>query len=167
VSLVHGKCDRARQWASLELDGELSSFERALLANHVAGCPSCADFRAEIGGLTTALRAAPYEPFEGLVLGRIRRRMRLRLAPAAAAMAVAAVGLGSILASASFQGGPVAHFAAQNVVNVSPSDANAARNPETMNLSASQALQSLHDRTATRIASRSSGPLRGGPAVRR
>jgi predicted anti-sigma-YlaC factor YlaD len=167
VSLVHGKCDRARQWASLELDGELSSFERALLESHVAGCPSCADFRAEIGGLTTTLRAAPHEPFEGVVLGHIRRRVRLRLAPAVAAMAVAAVGLGSILASASFQGGPVAHFAAQSVVNVSPSQANAARIPETMNLSASQALRSLHDRTATRITSRSSGPLRGGPAVRR
>jgi len=167
VSLVHGKCDRARQWASLELDGELSGFERALLENHVAGCPSCAAFRAEIGGVTTALRAAPYEPFEGIVLGRIRRRVGLRLAPAAAAMAVAAVGLGSILASASFRGGPVAHFAAEGVVNVNPSDANAAPNPDTMNLSASQALRALHDRSATRIASRSSGPLRGGPAVRR
>ena len=165
MSLVHGKCDRARQWASLELDGELSSFERALLKNHVAACPSCAEFRAEIGGLTTALRAAPYEPFEGVVLGRVRRRVRLRLAPAAAAMAVAAVGLGSILASASFQGGPVAHFAAQSV-DVSPSEANAATSSDTMNLSASQALRSLHDRTAVRIASRSSGPLRGGPAVR-
>ena len=163
VSLVHGKCDRARQWASLELDGELSSFERALLDNHVADCSSCAAFRAEIAGLTTALRAAPYEPFAGVVLGRIRRRASLRLAPAAAAMAVAAVGFGSILASASFRGSPVGHLAQR--VAVSPSAA-AAATPDTMNLSTSQALQAKQRaRTSARMAvSRS---LRGGPVISR
>src|SRR5438046_10589321 len=134
---MHGKCDRARQWASLELDGELSSFERALLDNHLAGCASCAEFRAEISGLTGALRAAPYGPFAGDVLGRIRRRVHLRLAPAAAAMAVAAVGLGSIVASASFQGSSVGLLAQS--VNVSPdAAASAATNPDTMNLSTSE-----------------------------
>jgi len=29
---MSGECDRARQWASTQLDGELSSFERVLLA---------------------------------------------------------------------------------------------------------------------------------------
>jgi predicted anti-sigma-YlaC factor YlaD len=163
VSLVHGKCDRARQWASLELDAELSGFERALLENHVAGCPSCAAFRDEVGGLTTALRAAPYEPFEGIVLGRIRRRVRMRLAPAAAAMAVAAVGLGSILASASFRGSPVAHFAAQSVdVNSVDSAAAAVDN---MNLSMSKALQTQRERTNARLAPRGPRSLRGGPVI--
>jgi predicted anti-sigma-YlaC factor YlaD len=162
VSLVHGKCDRARQWASLELDGELSSFERALLENHVAGCPPCAAFRAEVNGLTSALRAAPYEPFGGIVLGRIRRRVGLRLAPAAAAMAVAAVGLGSILASASFRGSPVAHFAAQSV-DVSPDAAAAAT--DTMNLAASKALETQRERTSARLAPRGPRSLRGGPVI--
>ena len=161
---MHGKCDRARQWASLELDGELSSFERALLDNHLAGCASCAEFRAEISGLTGALRAAPYEPFAGVVLGRIRRRVHLRLAPAAAAMAVAAVGLGSIVASASFQGSSVGRLAQS--VNVSPDAATAATNPDTMNLSTSEALRMLHATTAARIAPRPRGSLRGGPVVR-
>ena len=161
MKLVHARCDRARQWASLELDGELSSFERALLENHLAGCPACAEFRAEIGGLTGALRAAPYEPFEGIVLGRIRRRVRLRLAPAAAAMAVAAVGLGSILASSSFQGGSVARFAQH--VDVSPDSAAAA--VDTMNLSTSEAIRAERARTAARIAPRRPGSLRGGPVI--
>jgi predicted anti-sigma-YlaC factor YlaD len=163
VSLVHGKCDRARQWASLELDGELSSFERALLANHVAGCPSCKAFRAEIGGVTTALRAAPYEPFGGIVLGRIRRRAGMRLAPAAAAMAVAAVGLGSLLASSSFRGSPVAHFATQSVNATSVDSAAAAI--DNMNLSKSKALATRRERTQARIAPRGPRSLRGGPVI--
>jgi predicted anti-sigma-YlaC factor YlaD len=163
VSLVHGKCDRARQWASLELDGELSSFESALLESHVAACPSCAAFRDEIGGLTTTLRAAPYEPFSGVVLGRVRRRVGARLAPAAAAMAVAAVGLGSILASASFRGSPVAHFAAQSVAASSVGSEPQAI--DSMNLSMSSALETQRERTKARIAPRGPRSLRGGPVI--
>jgi predicted anti-sigma-YlaC factor YlaD len=162
VRIVHGKCDRARQWASLELDGELSSFERALLENHLEGCPSCAEFRAEIGGLTSTLRAAPHEPFAGVVLGRVRRRARMRLAPAAAAMAVAAVGLGSIVASSSFQGSSISRFAEH--VSVSPDDASAAT-PDTMNVSTSEAMQTLRAQTRARIAPRSPRSLRGGPVI--
>jgi len=160
--MVHGKCDRARQWASLELDGELSSFERALLENHLEGCPSCAQFRAEIGSLTGALRAAPREPFAGVVLGRVRRHVRIRLAPAAAAMAVAAVGLGSVLASSSFQGSSITRFAQH--VDVSPDDASAAV-PDTMNVSTSKMMQTRIAETRARIAPRSPRSLRGGPVI--
>lgn len=105
---MSGDCDRARQWASTELDGELSTFERVLLHAHLNVCPSCREFHDTMAGLTAALREAPLEPFEGQVeFGRLRRRPRLRLAPAAAAMAVAAVGLGSFLATASVKSGSV------------------------------------------------------------
>src|SRR5690349_17091868 len=160
--MVHGKCDRARQWASLELDGELSSFERALLENHLEGCPSCAQFRAEIGSLTGALRAAPLEPFAGVVLGRVRRHVRIRLAPAAAAMAVAAVGLGSVLASSSFQGSSITRLTQH--VDVSPDDASAAV-PDTMNVSTSKMMQTRLAETRARIAPRSPRSLRGGPVI--
>ena len=96
---MHGHCERARQWASADVDGELSTFERALLADHLERCAACSDFSRGVAGLTGALRAAPREPFEGVVIGRVRRHVRLRLAPAAAAMAILAVGLGSLLAS--------------------------------------------------------------------
>jgi hypothetical protein len=96
---MHGECERAREWASFELDGELSAFERVLLRAHLRSCEPCRDFHADVSGFTTTLREAPHERFAGVQLSRPRRRVRLRLAPAVAAMAVVAVGLGSIRAS--------------------------------------------------------------------
>jgi hypothetical protein len=52
-------CARARFWASLRIDGELSELEGALLDAHVARCSDCAAFAAGVDGSTTALRAAP------------------------------------------------------------------------------------------------------------
>jgi predicted anti-sigma-YlaC factor YlaD len=164
VRPVHGHCERARQWASLEPDGELSSFERALLDAHVADCASCGQFRAEIGGLTGALRSAPHEPFEGVVIGRARRRASMRLAPAAAAMAVAAVGLGSILSSSAFRSGGVGRIAVQNI-DVTPATASAATAPDTMNLATSKARARLSSRPAGRLAAGANGTLTGGPVV--
>jgi predicted anti-sigma-YlaC factor YlaD len=103
---VHSHCDRAREWASADVDGELSTFERALLADHLGRCGSCRAFSTDLRGLTTALRAAPREHFEVTLVGRLRRQARLRLAPAAAAMAIASVGLGSLLASSQLNRAP-------------------------------------------------------------
>jgi predicted anti-sigma-YlaC factor YlaD len=111
---MSGDCDRARQWASTELDGELSTFERVLLQAHLNVCSSCEEFHGQMAGLTGALRQAPLEPFQARVeFGHLRRRPRVRLAPAAAAMAIAAVGLGSFLASASVHSGSVSARHAQ------------------------------------------------------
>jgi predicted anti-sigma-YlaC factor YlaD len=158
---VHGDCDRARQWASTELDGELSTFERVLLRAHLAGCASCKEFRAAIGGLTGTLRSAPLEPFEGVIeYGRIRRRLRMRLAPAAAAMAVAAVGLGSILASTSIRSGPVA----SSGVSLAPVVTADLASLDTMNLSTSRALERLNAFSARAVPA-SQRSVRGGPVV--
>src|SRR5580765_7317775 len=96
---MHGQCERARRWASAELDGELSSFERALLHDHLGRCGECSTFTDSVGGLTTALREAPLEPFEGVVISRARRRLHVPLARIAVAMALAAIGLGSVVSS--------------------------------------------------------------------
>jgi anti-sigma factor RsiW len=103
---MQGHCDRAREWVSAGLDGELSTFERALLSDHLERCASCGEFSRDLNGFTKALRAAPREPFEGVVIGRVRRHVHLRLAPAAAAMAIAAVGLGSLVASTQLNRAP-------------------------------------------------------------
>ena len=58
---VSPACDRARTWASLELDGELSEFERALLDSHVETCARCAVVVSEMRAFTETLRAAPLE----------------------------------------------------------------------------------------------------------
>jgi predicted anti-sigma-YlaC factor YlaD len=163
---VNGNCERAREWASLELDGELSTFERALLEAHLEGCRTCTEFSSSISGLTGALRSAPHERLGGVVIGgHVRRRVRMRLAPAAAAMAVAAVGLGSIVASSSLKSGPVGRLGSG--IDVAPAAASAASSagPDTMNLSTSRALERASDRPAGRLPAGANGTLRGGPVV--
>jgi len=156
---MSGDCERARQWASTELDGELSTFERVLLRAHLAACGSCREFRRAIGGTTRALRAAPLEQLEGAIeISRTRRRLPLRLPAAAAAMAVAAVGLGSILASSAVRSGSV-----PTGTRVGAPTAELARF-ETMNLSTSSAMERLNAFQDLRRAA-SQRSLRGGPVV--
>ncbi|HEY7732900.1 MAG TPA: zf-HC2 domain-containing protein [Gaiellaceae bacterium] len=54
-------CERARGWASLAIDGELSEFERALMQAHLARCPDCAAFVDDVGVATAALRSTEPE----------------------------------------------------------------------------------------------------------
>src|SRR4051794_20964980 len=93
------QCDRARELASLRLDGELCELEEALLNTHLSRCDECHSFAQSLGGVTTALRAAPRErPSPQISLPR-RSRPALRsfqFAAAAAAVAVVA-GVGSML----------------------------------------------------------------------
>ena len=56
-----GRCERARQWASLRLDGELSELEDALLEQHLEGCASCSAFAVRLAATTEAVRAVPLE----------------------------------------------------------------------------------------------------------
>jgi anti-sigma factor RsiW len=87
-------CERAREYASRSLDGELSDFERALLDNHLERCPTCRDYAQELGQIVSRLRLAPLETLERPVaLPPRRRRVRtgvLQIAAASAAAAVAA-----------------------------------------------------------------------------
>src|SRR5947209_2030605 len=94
-------CDRVRQWISLDADGALSEFERALLAGHLAGCGECREFVAHVAALHQALSEAPLErlsrPIE-LQSSRSRASLLSRvylLAPAAAAVITFAIGLGA------------------------------------------------------------------------
>jgi anti-sigma factor RsiW len=102
-------CERARAWASLELDDELSELERALLAAHLRDCPPCAAAVEEIRAFTAALRAAPPErPARPLVVRRQRPRVAyvaVRLA-AAAVLAALAAGLGMLAGSLGNDGAP-------------------------------------------------------------
>jgi ferric-dicitrate binding protein FerR (iron transport regulator) len=55
------RCERARHWASLRLDGELSTIEDQLFDRHLASCEECRAFEAGMGWATAHLREAPAE----------------------------------------------------------------------------------------------------------
>lgn len=84
------ECMQAREWASTRLDGELSELEAAHLDAHLAGCPDCADYAGEIGGLAAVLRSEPLvQPRLPVFAPRRRRAGRLNVAAVAVTMAVA------------------------------------------------------------------------------
>jgi predicted anti-sigma-YlaC factor YlaD len=158
---MSGECERARQWASTEVDGELSSFERVLLHAHLDACPACSAFSSEIGGLTATLREAPFEHLGSPIqIARPRRRLSLRLAPAVAAMAVAAVGLGSLLASSAVRSGSVAvaHSQAPRVLTGQLGTV------DTMNLRTSSAIQRMNAFQQMRLTN-AQRSLSGGPVL--
>jgi predicted anti-sigma-YlaC factor YlaD len=103
------RCDRARLWVSLELDGELSEVESALLEEHVARCGTCATLRSDLGALTGAIRDTPLEtPGRRFALDPAPRRLQPRASrrtalalrfAAAAALAIVAAGLGVFVSS--------------------------------------------------------------------
>ena len=84
-----------RAQIALELDRELSQFERARRATHVARCAECRAFGVEVREFTRLLREAPPERLtHPITIRRPRTAVRsLRLPAAAAAMVLALVGL--------------------------------------------------------------------------
>ena len=92
-------CERARAWAALAPDGELSELERKLLEAHVRRCSACARFAVEVAALAAELRAAALQPLPRPVSVPLWRRRpayaRLRAVGAAAAVAVMALGVAS------------------------------------------------------------------------
>lgn len=162
MKILQKDCERARQWASAELDGELSDFEGVLLRAHLARCEPCSEFRRQIRGLTRAVRTEPLARMEGMIeIGRVRRS-RLRLAPAAAAMAAVAVGLGSLLASSQVHSGSVGASAVRHARSFS-------FDPDTRRATSRQI---VHAQTVQRVTqngallpSGSQSSVHGGPVV--
>jgi hypothetical protein len=76
-------CERAAQWISLELDGELGRLEQAALARHLRRCDRCRVTSAEIGSFTTLLRDdPPIDPARVIVVPTpawARRRARAKV----------------------------------------------------------------------------------------
>jgi anti-sigma factor RsiW len=95
-------CDRARAHISAQLDGELSEFEHARLTLHLAGCPACRAYEADVATVTGLVRAAPLEPLEFPISLPGRRRSGFRQFELAAAVALAvAIGVGSMFSALS------------------------------------------------------------------
>ena len=91
-------CERASQWISLDLDGELSQLERAALDRHLAGCARCAETSADVGAFTRLLREAPLVELERPVVVSAPRRARARAARrAAVGLAFAGISVAAVL----------------------------------------------------------------------
>src|SRR3954471_11181914 len=102
-AVLAGEGERARSWASLGVDGELSQFGQAQLRAHVGRCAACAAFAQNLDTLAGELRRAPLEQPTTVVMPVARRstaRRALQLGAAAAAVAIAA-SLGSLAGSLS------------------------------------------------------------------
>lgn len=89
-------CDRARGWAALAPDGELSQLERKLLGSHLDRCASCSMFAVEVAAVAFELRDASVQPLSRPVSVPVwrRRRTYARMRTVGAAAAVAAMALG-------------------------------------------------------------------------
>ena len=82
-------CERARSWASLRADGELSDLESALLDAHLGRCSSCRAFARGTEEIAVTLRAARLEtPAPFALRPRQARRAGLGALQVAAAVAV-------------------------------------------------------------------------------
>jgi hypothetical protein len=92
-------CERARSWAALAPDGELSELERKLLDSHLARCGACSRFTVEVAALAAELRTAALQPLPRPVALPVWHRRRayagMRAVGAAAAVAVMALGIAS------------------------------------------------------------------------
>jgi predicted anti-sigma-YlaC factor YlaD len=105
-------CDRARFWASLRLDGELSELEVALLDAHLARCAGCREVADGFGASTSALRSAPLERLEPVTVALPRAPRRLL-----ASIAVVAVLVIGVIAGGLVRGG-VSHPSTPRAVAV-------------------------------------------------
>src|SRR5262245_41529743 len=93
-------CERAREWASLRLDGELSQLESAMLESHLARCAACSEAVSQTEAFTTALRTSPLEALRRpIAIPRAAAAMRAARVTAAAAVMLVAAGLGSVFAT--------------------------------------------------------------------
>jgi len=89
-SMLDPLCERARAWASLELDDDLGEIERVLLDDHLSRCSGCATFVTGMRELTAVVRAAPQErPRLPLALPPRRRPAAVAVRVLAAATIVA------------------------------------------------------------------------------
>jgi|tagenome__1003787_1003787.scaffolds.fasta_scaffold19237587_1 hypothetical protein len=93
MELTSQLCARARFWASLRLDGELSELESALLDAHLARCEACSSVARDFGLATADLRTRPLEHVAPVTVSRTTRRSPRRAVVGAVIAAVIASGV--------------------------------------------------------------------------
>jgi anti-sigma factor RsiW len=95
-------CERARVWASLRVDGELSELEAALLGAHLERCAECRSFARGVDTVARGLRRVRLERPAPLAVAVPRRRSTVRMLQfVAATAAVVAAGAAAALSGPS------------------------------------------------------------------
>jgi predicted anti-sigma-YlaC factor YlaD len=89
-------CERATQWISLRLDGELSELEQAALGRHLESCPRCLALSARVGGFTWMLREQPLVEIPSPVVVAAPRRQAARVARRGGAVLALAAAVGAV-----------------------------------------------------------------------
>jgi hypothetical protein len=90
-AVLAAECERARKWASLAVDCELSEIGKVRLQAHVRSCASCAEYVGGLRVVTRELREAPLPaPSRPLVPAAVRGR-RFPIGLAVIAIVVAAM----------------------------------------------------------------------------
>lgn len=108
MEIVPFLCERARRWASLRVDRELSELESALLDSHLGRCRSCRAFARGIEDVAAALAAARLERPAPLALVLPRKRLAgAWLQSAAASTLVVAVGVAALVGGVARHGSAV------------------------------------------------------------
>ena len=97
MELTSQLCARARFWASLRLDGELSELESALLDAHLARCAACSAVAREFAASTDDLRARPLERVAPVTVRHARSPRRVFVGVAIAAVVAVGVLLGGLV----------------------------------------------------------------------
>jgi predicted anti-sigma-YlaC factor YlaD len=99
-------CERARFWASLRLDGELSELEGALLDAHLARCAGCREITDGFAASTAAVRSAPLERLAPVAIDVPRSPRRLLATISVAAVLVLGVIAGGLVRGQVSHGSP-------------------------------------------------------------
>jgi anti-sigma factor RsiW len=115
-------CARARFWASLRVDGELSELEGALLDAHLGRCGECREFEASATGSAVLLREAPLAVPSPVVVQAARSPRRVLLVAGAAAAVIGAALLGGLVNGAVAPGSPTTARSVAVVASVETPD---------------------------------------------
>ena len=95
-----GFCDRAREWASLRLDDELSPLEEELLERHLRACDDCRVFENDVRWATDVMRLTAVERPSRQVTMPARSVRSFRLGRSRTAIAATlALALGAVVGS--------------------------------------------------------------------
>ena len=125
-------CERARQWASQRMDGELSQLELARLERHIGGCVHCRTFAGRVAEVGSLLRSAPLARLSRpvrieLLVGPRLRGLLTRALPLSVAGALGIVAAAALLAVTLPAPHVVAHLHAQLSADNGRSDLDAQR----------------------------------------